>query len=131
MIYKIDVEIVAPVYPTEDPTRVTTAIESIFPTAEVEENTGEVTAVTHSIDRFSELLAKQRIKETARMVLSEGTEGEVISFRLSKQAALANVVNFAVDEGAELGDIDVRIRVEQPTPDRLIEELTAPTEEQD
>lgn len=129
MMYKIDIEAVAPVYPTEDPERVATAIRSIFPNAETEHTDGEIVAEAHSVDRLGELLAKQRIMETARASLLNGIEGEVVSFSLSKQAALANVVNFAIEDGAELGAIFVRIRVDQPSPKRFIEELTAPTDE--
>ncbi len=131
MIYRIDIEVVAPVYPTEDDDRVVAAIEAIFPNAEIDRHPGELIATAHSVDRFGELLAKQRIMETARATLLGGIEGDVVSFSLNKQAALANVVNFAIEDGAELGIIDVRIEVEQPTPQAFVEDFTAPASEPD
>lgn len=126
MIYRIDVEAVTPVNPTEDPERVAAAVEAVFPDADIDHGTGELVARTHSIDRLGELLAKQRIRETARTTLLAGVEGDTIAFTLSKQAAYVGVVNFALEDPAELGDIAVRIRVEQPDPSRLVEWLTAP-----
>lgn len=126
MIYRIEIEAITPVRPTEDPDRVDEAITSIFPTAEIEHAHGEARATAHSIDQFAELLARQRILETARAHLLERIEGDTVAFRLKKQAALAGVVNFALEDASELGDIAVRIRIEEPSPDHFIEELTRP-----
>lgn len=126
MIYQIDVEAVAPVYPTEDADRVRQAILALFPNADVEEGHGELIGRAHSVDRLGEMLADQRILETARGELLGGIEGDTVSFSVKKQAASAGVVNFALDEPAELGDIAVSIRVERPTPRRFVEDLTAP-----
>lgn len=126
MIYRIEAEVVAPVNPTEDPERVARAIRSVFPNADIEEGHGELVATAHAVDRLAELLETQRIQETARATLMDCIEGDTIAFAISKQAALAGVVTFALDEPAELGDIHVRIRVEQPAPDQLVEAMTAP-----
>lgn len=124
MIYRVDIEIVAPVMPTEDSQRVISAVETVFPSAEFEEGTGEVVATAHSLDRFVELLETQRIVETARTRLLDAIDGDSIVFTLKKQAALAGVVNFGLDAPDELGDIAVRIRVDQPDAKRLVESLT-------
>ncbi len=129
VIYQIDVEIVAPVNPTEDLTRVIDAITNIFPNATVTESVGELIASTHSIDRFVELLEKQRIRETARTTLHDQVVDDTITFAISKQAALEEVVNFALAQPAELGDIVVSIRVEQPDPHQLIEQLLRPEDD--
>lgn len=126
MIYRIELEAVAPVYPTEDPDRVAEAITNLFPTADIESAPGEVHGVAHAIDTFSDRLTEQRILDTARTQLRDGIEGQTVSFALKKQPAYAGVVNFALEDPAELGDIHVRIDVAQPTPARFADELTAP-----
>lgn len=125
MIYRIDVEAVGPVNPTEDPTAVRQAIGSLLPDADIEHGHGEIVGRGHSIDRLTELFAKQRIQETARAALLESIDGDTIAFTVSKQAAHAGVVNFALDEPAELGDISVSIRVDQPSPTHLVETMTS------
>ncbi|MFP4590337.1 MAG: RNA-binding domain-containing protein [Halobacteriales archaeon] len=124
MIYRIDVEVVAPVHPTEAADRVADAIRRLFPNAEVERREGEVLARTHSVDALGEALARQRIREAARSRLLAAIDGDTIAFTLDKQAAAAGVANFGVEPPGELGDLAVSIRVEQPDPARLVDWLT-------
>lgn len=126
MIYRIEIEVAAPVNPTEDPDLVEAAITELFPTATVESRDGELVGRAHSIDRFAELLAKQRILDTARSRLNDAIVGDTIRFRLKKQAARAGVINFALDGPDELGDLRVTIDIEQPSPAELVDAMTAP-----
>lgn len=126
MIYRVEIEVIAPIEPTEDPEEVRSAILEVFPSAEITSQDGRLAATAHSIDRFTELLSKQRILDTARARLKESRTGDSLGFRLKKQAAHAGVVNFALDEPDELGDLIVRIHIEQPSPEEFIEEITAP-----
>ena len=129
MIYSIDVQITAPVKDTEIADRVATAIENIFPGAETEKQHGEVTAEVHSLDHFSELLHRQEILDTARGEFFENRRGNTLSFDLKKQAAFEGVVNFSVGNPDELGDIHVRVRVEDPTVEEFVDHVAPPTEE--
>ncbi|UPW01628.1 coaE operon protein [Halorussus gelatinilyticus] len=129
MIYSIDVQITAPVEDTEIADRVGTAIANVFPGAEPEEQHGEVVAEVHSLDHFSELLHRQEILDTARGEFFESQRGDTFSFDLKKQAAFEGVVNFAVGTPDELGDIHVRVRVEQPTVEEFVDHIAPPTEE--
>lgn len=129
MMYAIDVEITAPVYDTEVTDRVADAITNIFPGATPEHSHGELRATVHDLEHFSELLHRQAILDTARGVFFENREGESFSFRLSKQAAFENVVNFAVGEPGELGVIAVRVRVTEPTVEELIDHIAPRTED--
>lgn len=126
MIYRIEIEVIAPVEPTEDPEEVEAAIFELFPSATIERDEGRLIATAHSIDRFSEHLARQRILDTARTQLLKSRAGDTLRFRLKKQAAHAGVVNFALDDPDELGDLIVSIHVEQPSPEEFIEAVTAP-----
>lgn len=124
MNYRVEVEVVAPVRPTEDPERVAEAVHNLFPRADVEPADGELIARTHSLERLSESLSRQRILETARSRLLDSIEGDTISFTLDKQAAAAGVANFGLERPGELGDLAVAIRVREPDPVRLVEWLT-------
>ena len=129
MIYSIDVQITAPVEDTEIPDRVATAVENIFPGADPEERHGEVVAEVHSLDHFSELLHRQEILDTARGEFFGSRRGDTFAFDLKKQAAFEGVVNFAVGNPDELGDIHVRVRVEDPSVEEFVDHVAPPTEE--
>lgn len=129
MIYSIDVEITAPVYDTELSDRVGAAIEALFPEAEIERRHGEITAEAHSLDHFSELLHRQSILDTARGVFFDTKRADGFSFALKKQAAFESVVNFAVGETDELGELNVRVRVREPTVEEFIDQIAPPTED--
>ncbi|WP_276280024.1 RNA-binding domain-containing protein [Halorussus caseinilyticus] len=129
MIYSIDVQVTAPVADTEIADRVATAITNVFPGAETDERHGEVVAEAHSLDHFSELLHRREILDTARGEFFKNRRGDTFSFDLKKQAAFEGVVNFAVGNPDELGDIHVRVRVEQPSVEEFVDHVAPPTEE--
>lgn len=129
MIRSVEVQITAPVYDTEVTDRVIDAIENLFPTAEIERQPGEIQANAHSLEHFSELLHRQEILDTAREQFRAGRVGDTFSFDLKKQAAFEGVVNFAVGSPDELGDLHVRVRVENPSVETYIDHIAPPTEE--
>ena len=129
MIYSIDVQITAPVEDTEIGDRVADAVANVFPGAEVEQRHGEVVGETHSLDHFSELLHRQEILDTARGEFFRDRRGDTFSFDLKKQAAFQGVVNFAVGNPDELGDIHVRVRVEEPDLEAFVDHIAPPTED--
>ena len=128
MIHRIDVQVTTPLNPTEVKARVEDAITNLFPTAEVEERHGELIAEAHSMDRFAERLREQNIVDTAREVFRRNLEGDTFAFDLKKQAAHQSVVNFAVGNPDELGDLHVRVRVEEPDAEAFIEHLASRSE---
>ena len=129
MIYSVDVEITAPVKATEVTDRVADAIGNLFPEAEIESHPGELLARTHSMEQFSERLHEQAILDTARGAFFSNREGNTFSFDLKKQAAYEGMINFAVGEGSELGDIHVRVTVEEPGVEAFVDHVAPPTEE--
>lgn len=131
MIYQADVQITTPLNPTERQDRVEAAILNLFPAADIDARHGELLATTHSIDAFADRLSEQAIVDTAREVFYENRSGNTISFDLKKQAAYENVVNFAVGTPDELGDIHVRIRVEEPDVEAFIDHLAPRTDASD
>jgi predicted RNA binding protein with dsRBD fold (UPF0201 family) len=129
MIYSVDVQITAPVNDTEVTDRVADAIRNLFPDAEIEERPGELLAETHSLETLSEALHRQEILDAARKVCLENRQGDTFSFDLKKQPAFEGVVTFAVGNPSELGDLHVRVRVEEPSVEEYIDHVAPATEE--
>ena len=128
-IYRVDVEITAPVYDTEVSSRVEDAVTNLFPNAEPEERFGEVTATVHSMEHFSECLHRQEILDTARSEFFSNREGNTFHFSLKKGAAFEGRINFAVGEPDELGEIAVRVHVEEPSVEAYVDHIAPETEE--
>jgi hypothetical protein len=129
MIYSADVRVVAPVRDTEVTARVEDAVSNLFPNADVHREPGRIVAETHSLDAFSERLHEQEILDTARREFARRKDEDSFSFALKKQAAFKGVVNFAVGNPDELGDIEVHVTVRDPSVDEFVEHVAPPTED--
>lgn len=128
-VYRITVDIEAPVKPTEVRERVADAVRSLFPEADVATESDQVSARTHKVNHFRDRLFEQRILDTARKEFMRNRTRNGFEFRLKKQAAFRDVVNFSVGNPAELGDIDVRVVVEEPEVEEFMAFLAPQTEE--
>ena len=122
----LNVRVTTPLRPSEDPTKVQRAVESILPGAAIEVETARVVGHADNLDGFRKLVWKQRILDAARRVLlsSLSEDGRHASFTLNKQAAFAGLVSFSVGE-APLGD--VRVEVEGDHLEHLFKEIAPPT----
>ena len=129
MIYSIDVRIEAPVEPTEVTDRVADAVSTVFPNAEFTHEPDGLVAETHTLDPFSDVLHEQEILDTARREFFNNADDEGFSFALKKQAAYQGVVNFAVGNPDELGDIEVDVQVREPDVESIIDAIAPPTED--
>ncbi|GAA0508445.1 hypothetical protein SAMN04488066_11147 [Halorubrum aquaticum] len=129
MIYSVDVRIVAPVNDTEVTDRVADAVRNVFPDAEPAHEDGRLVAETHTLDAFSDVLHEQEILDTARRVFLRNSTDEGFDFALKKQAAFEGVVNFAVGDPDELGDIEVEVRVREPDVESFIDYVAPETDE--
>jgi len=129
MIYSIDVRIEVPVSPTEVTDRVEDAVSNVFPNAEFSHDPGKLVAETHTLEPFSDVLHEQEILDTARREFFKHADDESFSFSLKKQAAFEGVVNFAVGNPDELGDITVDVTVRQPDVESIIDAVAPPTED--
>jgi len=113
--HDVQIDLEAPVRPTEGLDKVKTAIKNIFPDAVFEKVEDEVLRATaNSLDKFKERLAAQAIRDASRRVLLRGIRPGHIYFTLAKQPAFVNRVNFGED--GPLGDIVVIIRTDDPEP---------------
>jgi predicted RNA binding protein with dsRBD fold (UPF0201 family) len=129
MIYRIDVRVVAPVRDTEVTDRVADAVRNLFPNAEISEEPGRLVAEAHSMDAFSERLHEQEILDTARREFFRRADDEGFAFALKKQAAFKGVINFAVGNPDELGDIEVQVTVHDPEVEEFVDHVAPPTED--
>ncbi|MFC7135810.1 RNA-binding domain-containing protein [Halobaculum litoreum] len=128
-VYSVDVRIEAPVRDTEVTDRVRDAVEALFTNAEFVSEPGKLVAEAHTLDDFSDKLHEQEILDTARREFANGATDDGFSFALKKQAAFQGVINFAVGEPDELGDIEVAVTVRSPTVEEYIDHLAPPTED--
>lgn len=117
---KIYVEV--KINPTESEEKVIEAVENLFSDITIQKKTLERGKLLIAEGRTSEaltkiynLLRRERIRSAARAVLRRGLEGNVISFCLNKQVALAGHISFC-EEKAEspLGPIKVQIESDNP-----------------
>ncbi|WP_144904862.1 RNA-binding domain-containing protein [Halobellus captivus] len=129
MIYRVEAQIVVPVRDTEVTDRVEDAVRNLFPNVDFEHRPGELVGETHSLERFSERLHQQAILETARTEFFKRVDDEGFSFALKKQAAFKGVINFAVGNPDELGDIQVHVTVTEPDVESYIDHVAPPTED--
>ena len=129
MIYRVDVEVTAPVRETEVTDRVVDAVHNLFPDAEIGREPGRIVAEAHAMDAFSERLHEQEILDTARREFFRRADGEGFAFALKKQAAFQGLVNFAVGNPDELGDVEVRVTVHEPDVETFVDHVAPPTED--
>ncbi len=110
MIATIEVSIYSLIRNTERVDLVVSAIENIFPglTMDIREDRIEAYNGIDSLKTFHTLLREQKILDTARSVMLDGLLGDIVQFRLNKQAALMGKVNFPPEE-EPLGSIHVQI----------------------
>lgn len=114
-----EVNVTARCFPTEDRAKVVGAIVNLFPDF-VPQGDDPVSGTSHSVERFAELLKKQRIRSAARAVMRRGASEDGVRFTLNKQVAAAGKVSFSEEEHA-LGDLEVTIITDDA--DGVIDEI--------
>ena len=102
------IEITCPVYPSEDPEKVKTAILKVFPNATLEESDTGIKGTTDNFDRFSKQIRKQKILDTTRSVMLHGKRGDRTRIFLNKQVAFVGKISFC-EEKTILGTMKVVI----------------------
>jgi predicted RNA binding protein with dsRBD fold (UPF0201 family) len=105
----------ARVNPTEDLDKIIKAISNILEFDEVEIGDGyvAVTGGKESLLNLRESLKTRLIRDTAERMFIKGAEGDIITFSLSKQAALVSTPNFVDREMSALGEIDIIIETDE------------------
>lgn len=108
LVHRVRVE--APCRPTEGVSKVKAAILNIFPDAKLEDQVGYIRGEATDLERFAELLRRQRIRASARELLQGSTRDGRMVFHLNKQAANVGRVSFSAL--SPLGDILVDIEAD-------------------
>ena len=117
----VEVEIRTPICPTEDPDKVETCLNKVFPESTWDVKEKRILGKSNSLERFAEIIEDMRIRDTVRSYLVARIAGNKCSFTLSKQASCNGKVNLS-DEDQPLGGIDVTIESDQI--DILIKKIT-------
>ena len=118
---EVNVVVRTPLHATERREAVEEAVRNLFPDAETEEENGTLVGRAEDVGRLRELIDRQEIHETVREKLNESVVGDTFVFRLSKQPATVERLNFDVG-GHELGAL--RVRVEADDPDAFVDYVT-------
>lgn len=105
----------AMVNPTEDLEKVTEALSNMFDYEDIEigENYVIVSGGIESLQILKDLLRERKIRDTASKILEKNASSNIITFSLSKQAALVGVPNFVEGYQSPLGEIEVEIETDE------------------
>ncbi len=118
------IELSCPVFPSEDPVKVETAVKKIFPDAVVKIEDQKLTGTSSSLDYFRKEIRRQKILDATRNILIRGKRGNVTRFFMNKQAAFVGQISFC-EEKMILGTIRVIIQDDQL--DALIDNIAPET----
>ena len=122
----LSVKLFCPVYPSEDPEKVKTAILKIFPDAKLEISENQIEGTTDNLKKFAIQIRKQEILDTARALLLRGMRGSTnrTVVRLNKQVAYMGLVSFS-EERTVLGTI--KVTIEDDELEALIQDVAPET----
>jgi len=121
----VELEVRAPLNPTEDGEKVVKSILSIFKVKvdTVQDEMIVCSGNINSLEKLKRMIRQRKIRSAAKAVMRSGIKGNVVEFYLHKQAAYAGKVSFSNAEGeSPLGPIKVTIKTDDPN--KLIEWLT-------
>lgn len=124
----VEIEIETDIYPTESEEKVIKAIKNIFPDAEISISNDKVMARAKSLERFRELLRKQRILDTARTEILRGKKGSEVVVYLNKQTATVSRINFC-DADAILSPLRVTFRLNNVSFQRFLDYIAPETKD--
>jgi len=111
------------VCPSEDPEKVRKAILNIFPDASLEETERGLEG-TASLDRFKDLIRRQKILDSTRSMMFKGIRNDHITLHLNKQVAYVGKVSFT-EPKTVLGTM--RVLIETDDPERTIDSVAPRT----
>lgn len=118
------IELSIPLFPTEDEAVVASAVLNIFPDTKLKRSGDVLTGATDNLDRFIELLTNQRIRDSARDHILKLRVESTSVFLLNKQTATQSKISFSEPGVSPLGDIEVKLTLEDWEP--LIGTLSPP-----
>lgn len=121
----VQVRIVAPIRPTEDPDRVLAAVRGLFPDSSPTVDGNFVRGVSNNLNMLLKKSRDERVMDAARGAMWRGRKDEKTTrFELNKQAAFMGRVNFN-EVTHPLGDIIVTVEV--PSLEALLDKVSPAT----
>ena len=114
MNQKTTIQIFCTINPSEDPDKVKTAVNNIFPDVELETSDTEISGKTNNfsvLSQISKSIHEKNIKNTYQRILKKNNDGESTWFYLNKQAAFVNTVALCSEANeSSLGPIKIILR---------------------
>ena len=114
MNQKTTIQIFCQINPSEDPEKVKSAINNIFPEIELEISETDISGKTNNFSALSQIsksIHEKNIKNTYQRILKNNNDGDSTWFYLNKQAAFVNTVALCSDANeSSLGPIKVILR---------------------
>ena len=114
MNQKTTIQIFCAINPSEDPDKIKTAVNNIFPEIELDVSETEISGKTNNFSTLSPIsksIHEKNIKSTYQRILKRNNDGESTWFYLNKQAAFANTVALCSEANeSSLGPIKIVLR---------------------
>ena len=114
MNQKTTIQIFCSINPSEDPDKVKTAVNNIFPDVELETSDTEISGKTNNfsvLSQISKSIHEKNVKNTYQRILKKNNDGESTWFYLNKQAAFVNTVALCSEANeSSLGPIKIILR---------------------
>ena len=114
MNQKTTIQIFCSINPSEDPDKVKTAVNNIFPDVELETSDTEISGTTNNfsvLSQISKSIHEKNGKNTYQRILKKNNDGESTWFYLNKQAAFVNTVALCSEANeSSLGPIKIILR---------------------
>ncbi|MDP6303811.1 MAG: RNA-binding domain-containing protein [Candidatus Nitrosopelagicus sp.] len=114
MNQKTTIQIFCTINPSEDPDKVKTAMNNIFPDVELEISDTEISGKTNNfsvLSQISKSIHEKNVKNTYQRILKKNNDGESTWFYLNKQAAFVNTVALCSEANeSSLGPIKIILR---------------------
>ena len=114
MNQKTTIQIFCTINPSEDPDKVKTAVNNIFPDVELETSDTEISGKTNNFSvlyQISKSIHEKNVKNTYQRILKKNNDGESTWFYLNKQAAFVNTVALCSEANeSSLGPIKIILR---------------------
>ena len=126
MNQKTTIQIFCSINPSEDPDKVKTAVNNIFPDVELETSDTEISGTTNNfsvLSQISKSIHEKNVKNTYQRILKKNNDGDSTWFYLNKQAAFVNTVALCSEANeSSLGPI--KIILHSNDVDQLINSIT-------
>ena len=114
MNQKTTIQIFCQINPSEDPEKVKSAINNIFPEIELEISDAEISGKTNNfsiLSQISKSIHEKNTKNTYQRILKKNSDDDSTWFYLNKQAAFVNAVALCSEANeSSLGPIKIILR---------------------